>query len=319
MKSVIKVLQKELGETIPSITPYFFLWLCHFFPDKSDLLDDNRLCFKDASRNMKPTRASVDMAIADYNRELQLEDSLQKMFRKWKSTHNRKKLESEQLLQKIPTKIEEIIRLLSLRSEAKVLERLTEHYRFYRIANNCKYLEDLDNKVVFDLLWRTSLEKSSTYKAHNAIPIKHFENQVLYRCIGGKYMKVWGAMHADGRHRWQTIQLEFTLPDDKVLKLQSQFTWNLHILSPVTDLLQEGINDTNSNLSLTGQGYSQRIDNFHTVNYFLSVLDFNIASDIAFHPWDRRASKYRMPEEDWSSDESPWESFQRMTKEYHQM
>ena len=37
MKPVMKLLQEELGETIPPLTPYFFLWLCFFFPDKSDL------------------------------------------------------------------------------------------------------------------------------------------------------------------------------------------------------------------------------------------------------------------------------------------
>ena len=311
MKPVMKLLQEELGETIPPLTPYFFLWLCFFFPDKSDLLDDNRLCFKDASRNMKPTRSSVDVVIADYNRELGFEDSLQEMFGKWKSVmllRNAKMLEREQLLQKIPKKIEETIPLLSLRSEAIVLERLNEHYgRFHHIVDYCNSFEDLDNKVIFDLLSRTSLEKSSPCKLCNAIPIKHFENLVMYRCIGGKYMKVWGAMHGDGRRSWEKIELEFTLPDGKVLKLESPF--NLQILSPVTDILQEGVN----NVSLTEQGYSQRIDNFQTAFYFVRALDLNVAYEIAFHPWDRHgprvfAQKYSMPEEDyeWSSDESSW-------------
>ncbi|XP_068701790.1 uncharacterized protein [Montipora capricornis] len=306
MKSVIKLLQGELGETIPPLTPYFFLWLCHFFPDKSDLLDDNRLRFKDASRNMKPTRTSVDMAIADYNKELRFEDSLQEMFRKWKSVmlqRNTKMLESEQLLQKIPKKIEETIRLLSLRSEAKVLERLKEHHRrFSSIANYCDSLQDLDNKVFFDLLSRTSLEKSSTYKSHNVIPIKHFENLVMYRCIGGKYMVVWGAIHGDGGHSWEKIELEFTLPDENlVLRVESQF--DLHILSPVTYLLQKGIN----HLSLTGQGYSPTISNFHTAVYFLKALDFTVASHIAFHHWDKPAPRYTLSDDhEWSNDEYEW-------------
>ena len=315
MKSVIELLQEELGETIPPVTPYFFLWLCFFFPDKSDLLDDNRLCFKDASRNMKPTRTSVNMVITDYNRELRFKDSLQEMFGKWKSVmlqRNSKMRASEQLLQKIPKKIEETLPLLSLRSEAKVLEQLKEHrFKFHLIADYCAPLQDLDNEVIFDLFSRTSLEKSSTYKSCNAIPIKHFENLVMYRCIGGKYMKVWGAMHGDGRRSWEKIELEFTLPDDKVLKLESPF--NLQILSPVTDILQEGINNDIYYSSLTEQGYSQRIDNFHTANYFVKALDLNVASEIAFHPWDRPAPRvfarnYSMLEEDheWSSDESLW-------------
>ena len=290
MKPVMKLLQEELGETIPPLTPYFFLWLCFFFPDKSDLLDDNRLCFKDASRNMKPTRTSVNMVLVDYNRELRFEDSLQKIFGQWKSLMLQDKtiiLLSEQLLQEIPKKFEETIHLLSLRSEAKVLERLEEHYRrFHCIADYCPSLQDLDNRVIFDLFSRTSLEKSSTYKSCNVIPIKHFENLVMYRCIGGKYMKVWGAMHGDGRRSWEKIELEFTLPDGKVLKLESPF--NLQILRPVTVILQERINNNIYYSSLTEQGYSQRIDNFHTANYFLRALGFNVAPEIAFHPWDRR-------------------------------
>ena len=309
MKSVIELLQEELGETIPPLTPYFFLWLCFFFPDKSNLLDENRLCFKDASRNMKPTRASVDMVIADYNKELRFEDSHQEIFRKWKSVMWQR---NTKMLQKIPKKIEETISLLSLRSEAKVLEKLREHNRrFHFIADYCISLQDLDNKVIFDLLSRTSLEKSSTYKSCNAIPIKHFENLVMYGCIGGKYLKVWGAMHGDGRRSWEKIELEFTLPDDKVLKLESPF--NLQILSPVTNILQEGINNNIHYSSLTEQGYSQRIDNFHTADYFVRALDLQVASEIAFHPWDKRvprvfAREYSMPEEDyeWSSDESSW-------------
>ena len=284
MKSVIELLQEELGETIPPITPFFFLWLCFFFPDKSDLLDDNRLCFKDASRNMKPTRTFVDMVIADYNREFRFEDSLQEMFRKWKSVmlqRNTKMLESDQFLKKIPKKIEEALPLLSLRSETKVLEQLKEHYvRFHLIADYGVPLQDLDNMVIFDLFSRTSLEKSSTYNFCNAIPIKHFENLIMYRCIGGKYMKVWGAMHGDGGRSWEKIELEFTLPDDKVLKLESPF--NLQILSPVTDILQAGINNNIYYSSLTEQGYSQTIDNFHTANYFVRALDLNVASEIAF-------------------------------------
>ena len=95
-------------------------------------------------------------------------------------------------------------------------------------------------------------------------------------------MKVWGAMHGDGRRSWEKIELEFTLPDDKVLKLESPF--NLQILSPVTDILQEGIDNNIYYSFLTEQGYSQRINNFHTTNYFVWALDLNAASEIAFHP-----------------------------------
>ena len=121
-------------------------------------------------------------------------------------------------------------------------------------------------------------------------------------------MKVWGAMHGDGRRSWEKIELEFTLPDDKVLKLESPF--NLQILSPVTDILQEGIDNNIYYSSLTEQGCSQMIDNIHTAYYFVWALDFDVVSHIAFHLWDwcaprevaRNYSRSELDHE-WSSDE----------------
>ena len=69
MKSVIEILQEELGETIPPLTPYFFLWLCHFFPDKSDLLDDDypgcqRNFFSRSKRALSDSTSTVEHEIA---------------------------------------------------------------------------------------------------------------------------------------------------------------------------------------------------------------------------------------------------------------
>ena len=59
LKEMRELLQKELGETVPPITDHFFIWLCYFFPDESNLLEENRLSFKGTARNAKPTPASV--------------------------------------------------------------------------------------------------------------------------------------------------------------------------------------------------------------------------------------------------------------------
>lgn len=81
IKPMVELLQMELGETDPAITVGFFLWLCFFFPYKSDLVDDSRLRFRDASGNTKPSQTTVDFAIADYKRTLGFEDCLQEMLR----------------------------------------------------------------------------------------------------------------------------------------------------------------------------------------------------------------------------------------------
>ena len=65
IKPTVELLQKELGENDPAITAGFFLWLCFFFPYKSDLVDESRLRFRDASGKAKPSQITVDFAIAD--------------------------------------------------------------------------------------------------------------------------------------------------------------------------------------------------------------------------------------------------------------
>lgn len=54
MKTIIKLLQKELGETVPPVTSHFFIWLCYFFPDESNLNEAHRLNFKMPSRTCNP-------------------------------------------------------------------------------------------------------------------------------------------------------------------------------------------------------------------------------------------------------------------------
>ena len=77
------LLQKEIGETIPPMTGYFFIWLCGFFPDALlpnawcfNLLQEHRLRFKDAARNTKPTLASVQCDLDEYHEAQKIETNL---------------------------------------------------------------------------------------------------------------------------------------------------------------------------------------------------------------------------------------------------
>ena len=36
MKPVVKLLQEELGDTVPPVTDVFFIWLCYFFPHRKN-------------------------------------------------------------------------------------------------------------------------------------------------------------------------------------------------------------------------------------------------------------------------------------------
>ena len=304
MKAVVELLQKELGETAPPITADFFLWLCCFFPDKTDLTKGNRLSFKDDARNTKPTHASVQTAIAEFHKELQFGNSLEKLLTTW----NVNKMRTFVWESKYTGMFTETIRQLSKRSETKILERLGEEAsRFYNIANYHD-LEKLQNKVLLDLFLRTSLEASTFQPA--TIADKSVESRVFFKCSEGKVMKVCGSIYGDGKlfPTWETLQLEFTLPDGKVLKLDAPL--DLEILNPVTDLLQECFNSTI-------QGNQTEIDNFCTAVYFLHALELSSASNIAFNSFDRLIPLQRFPESEEEPDD--WEySFLRgaMRDEY---
>ena len=272
MKPVVELLQKELGETVPPITDDFFLWLCCFFPDKENLMEGNRLRFKDDTRNTKPTQVSVQTAIAEFHKKLQFGDSLKMLLTEW----NTQAIEWKQSSQYLEM-ITETISQLSKRSETSILECLGDDAsRFYPTVKD-PYLWKLPDKVLLELFLRTSLEASAFKPA--PIANKNVESRVFFKCLGSKVMKVCGSIHGDGKSipTWETLQLEFTLPDGKVLKLDAPL--NLNILSPVKDLLQECFNSTM-------QGKQTGIDNFRTAVYFLDALEFSSASHLAFNSSD---------------------------------
>lgn len=270
MKPVIQLLQKELGDTTPAITDLFFVWLCFFFPSGNNLPEEHRLSFKDAGKNEKPTPSSVQTAVDLFHQNLQTEAKFQDLISKWKND-----VEEESQFSK---KMVETIHLLSQRLETKFLQRLEEDAgRFNCIASDSE-LKKMPKQLLLDLVLRTSLEESN-YSA-GSISDKFVENTVYFRSLGSKVIKLRGGMRGDGASypTWEQLELTFTLPDGKELKLDTDQYLGyrgkkrllpIEQLSPVTDLLQQGINDR-----MQGEKIP-KIDNMFTAIYFLHALEFS--------------------------------------------
>ena len=260
MKDVIALLQKELGETVPPITDRFFIWLCFFFPGEYSLHEDHRLSFKDAARNTKPTTASVQAAIEEFLKYQDIENSLQNLVSGWET--------GEDQDSKSPKMIAETVHLFAQRLEKKILKCLErDAYRFYGIANDYD-LRELPKQLLLDLILRTSLEARG-YNA-GSIANKYVESRVSFKCVGGKQMEVFSSMRSDGASypSWFDVQIEFILPDGKLIKLEGE-PLDIEKLNPVTELLQEGIS-----LRMQGEDRIPKIGNRLTAAYFFEVLDF---------------------------------------------
>ena len=185
MKAVIDILQRELGETIPSVTYHFFLWLCFYFANMSNLLGENRLSFKDATRNMKPTFASVQSAIDPCHMDQQFEASLQKLVFGWESEEEHDSVNSKT--------IAEMVRLLSQRSEAGILENLlanaSRFWDMYRSTISDIFdMTKFPKRLQLDLLQQTSIA-GSTYN-HVKSSDRYVVSKVYFACPGDQVMKV---------------------------------------------------------------------------------------------------------------------------------
>ena len=273
MKPVIQLLQKELGDTAPPITDHFFVWLCLFFPDEGILLEEHQVRFKDAGRNVKPTPGSVQSARDRFPQNLQAETKFQDLVSGWKSEDEQESKYSKMIV--------DTIYLLSQRLELKLLQRLQEDAAsFYNIAYDYE-LKKLPKQLLLDLILRTSLESSSY--SPGSISDKFVESTVSFRCKGNKIIKLWGGMHGDGASypSWDRLELKFTLPDGKMLTLDTGYLDHrskerplpIEQLSPVTDLLQEGINDRMEGDKIP------KINNLLTAVYFLHTLKFSMAEE----------------------------------------
>ena len=294
MEPVIKLLQRELGETVPPITDHFFIWLCYLFPDQSSLLEENRLSFKDPARNTKPTPFSVQPAIDEFNKHQQIRlANLQKLVSEWEC--------NEQQKSKYSKMVAETIQLLAQRSETRVLECLQgDATRFYHIATDNEFSK-LPKQHLSDLFLRTSLEASAYNPGCNYV-----QGNVFFKCLGGKVMKVCGTLHGNcaGFTDWECLTLEFTLPDGNVLDLYAQCNplgfWEL---DSITELLKDVMCQ-----SIQGEDRIPKISNLFTAVYFLHALEFEDAVDIWIIQWLDNKRDYKLilseSEEDKSAEES---------------
>ena len=301
MKPVIQLLQKELGDTTPPITDLFFVWLCFFFPGEGrqgKLLKEHQLSFKDAGRNAKPTPSSVQSAIEQFHLNLQAGTKFQELVSAWKSED-----EQESKYSKI---IAETIYLLSQRLELKLLQRLQEDAAsFYHIVSEDE-LKKLPKELLLDLILRTSLEESNY--SPGSISDKFVKSKVSFRCKGNKIINLWGGMHGDGASypTWDRLELKFTLPDGKMLTLDTGYLdyrskkrpLPIEQLSPVTELLQEGIIDR-----MQG-GKIPKLNNLFTAVYFVHALNLYEAEETFLGEY-KQLIPSKSDEESSSEDSEP--------------
>ena len=120
LRPVIHILQKELGETVPPITNYFFIWLCYFFPDKLNLHEEHKLIFKDAASNRKPMYASIQPSLDEYHRLQQFETTFRKLFCELEDDQSNESYNARM--------IAETIHLLAQRSQVDTLKSLGEYF-----------------------------------------------------------------------------------------------------------------------------------------------------------------------------------------------
>ena len=190
-------------------------------------------------------------------------NSLQKLVSGWETGEDQKS--------KSPKMIAETVRLLAQRLETKVLECLERDvHRFYCIANDYN-LRELPKQVLFDLILRTSFILPVNI-------IKCVESIVSFRCVGGKWMKVYAVRYDRSQRQiielypsWFDAQIEFTSPGGKRINLPEKGEdehepLDLEKLTPVTELLQEGIS-----LHMQEEDRIPKIGNRLTAAYFLEA------------------------------------------------
>ena len=299
MKGVIALLQKELGETVPSITSHFFIWLCYFFPDASNLDEAHRLSFRDAGRNVKPSYASVQPAINEFQQDQQIETKLERLVAELNREEDQKS--------KYSSLCAEAVRTLSQRSEAKIVKQLEEHAPRFRSVVTDYDMRELPKELLLDLVLRTSLEKRG-YRP-GAIADKYVEGIVYFRCVGGKVMKVHGSMHGDGASypTWDEMELKFTLPDGNVLSLEGRNRpLQIEDLTPVTELLRQGVSQR-----MQEEKHIPNFGNLFTAVFFLSALGMNVDSETFLGRYDKLIP---LESEDESSAEELSESAEELSE-----
>lgn len=274
LKPMMQLLQEELGDTVPPLTDYFFVWLCYFFPDMKYLLAEHKPSFKDPAKNEKPSPGYVQSAIEQFHQNFQADAKLKSLVSAWKNDDNQAPNYFNVMI--------ETIHLLAQRSKVKLLEILEANApRFQKIVADWE-LRLLPKQFMLDLILRTSLEERKYSLV--SIPNKTVESRASLRCPGGKFVKLWGALRGCGYKSisWDELELEVTLPEGEGLKFHVFYDCNddnpeerplpIGQLSPVTELLQECVNQ-----SMLAEKSTPKITNLFTAVYVLHVLKFSTA------------------------------------------
>ena len=164
--------------------------------------------------------------------------------------------------------IAEMIRLLSQRLEAKILENLlTNASRFWDMydsdISHVFGMTKLPKLLQLDLLQQTSITESTYHHVNTSD--RYVESKVYFACPGGEVMKVcgWivGCNNQDGMLDipYSDLKIEFTLPNGTMLKSESENEFfsddplETENPSPVTKLLLEAFSQNIQGPKLPGK------------------------------------------------------------------
>ncbi|PFX21592.1 uncharacterized protein LOC111335380 [Stylophora pistillata] len=293
MKPVVKLLQKELGDTVPPLTDLFFIWLCYFFPLEEDLAAEHKLSFKDPSRNDKPTSSHVQPAIDLFHQNLQVDTKLKNLASGWNNSESN-----------LPRIIAETVAVLVQRSEKKILEKLQRNAESFYLITSDYDLKLLPKPLLLDLFLRTTLEFSNY--GPGSIANKFVQSIASFRFAEGKVVRVWGDFHCDerGEGSWDDeLKLKVTLRDGKELKMASYRckaeSIEIEKLSPLTELFQQGVTK-----SMEGEKHIPKLDDRFTACYLLHVLKFGREDESFFGKKDFKNLISTWSSEEESSEES---------------
>ena len=215
---------------------------------------------------MQPSLTSTQAAISESHNYQQTATKVQKLMSKWEG--------EKHLKSKYFRVIMETLRILTQKSETRILKCLKgDAERFQGIASYYD-LKKVPKRLLLDLILRTSV-KESDY-GPGSISDKCVKGQVIFRCHGCEVITVRSVMHGDGAGypSWHILVLDFTLPDGKPLRLYARHTpLQSENLDPVTELLQQGISQR-----MKGDKRIPKIDNLFTAAFFLYALTFGEAT-----------------------------------------
>lgn len=273
MRPVITLLQNELGKTIPSITYQFFLWFCYFFPDKGNLPEEHRLRFSDPGRNIKPSPATVQVAVDLFHQTLQAEAKVQKLLHGWQNCHQEESPYSKMIV--------ETIDLLACRRQPLLPKSID--CSIDRLFHVAWAMGSAPKQLLLDAILRTTVEKSMF--TPDKIAENVVEDIVFFKCVGyTNVMTVHGCMYGpnEGWKSWHKLQLDFALPTGEAIHLDTgcvpehqrgSKALAVEQLSPVTQLIQKGINLRMAN----DKERIPRVSNIFTAVYFMHSLEFSNA------------------------------------------